>query len=235
MSSPFYRPATDMVDMTKPGAVARLLSLHRDIFGGFRMAVGDSGDQSGGDQSGGGDDPRVNANGYPDETPVKDMTEGQQVAYWKFHARKHEDESKARGDYDAQKADAEKWRQAQLEKLPADERALTDARQKADTEARADERGKFGRQLVASEVRGALRGHQLPDDRIESLVGPLDHNYFLTATGEVDAAKVSEYASGFGAEGGTWPDMGQGRRGQGGPAKGVDAGRDLYRDRNTKK
>lgn len=39
---------------------------------------------------GGGGAPAVNANGFPDNTPVADMSTEHQVAYWKHHARKHE-------------------------------------------------------------------------------------------------------------------------------------------------
>ncbi|MFJ4768455.1 hypothetical protein ACIP88_04960 [Streptomyces uncialis] len=39
---------------------------------------------------GGGGAPAVNEHGYPDGTPTADMSAEHQVAYWKHHARKHE-------------------------------------------------------------------------------------------------------------------------------------------------
>lgn len=38
--------------------------------------------------------PPANDRGYPEKTPVADMTPEQQAAYWQYHARKHEDRLK---------------------------------------------------------------------------------------------------------------------------------------------
>jgi hypothetical protein len=42
--------------------------------------------------------PAVNANGYPDATPVADMAPEHQVAYWRTMSRQHEARSKAAPD-----------------------------------------------------------------------------------------------------------------------------------------
>ncbi|MFJ3248314.1 hypothetical protein [Streptomyces sp. NPDC086782] len=55
----------------------------------------DGGGDGGG---GGGGGSSVNEHGYPDATPVADMTSEHQVAYWKHHARKHEAAAKAAPD-----------------------------------------------------------------------------------------------------------------------------------------
>ncbi|MEO3974366.1 hypothetical protein [Streptomyces sp. CAU 1734] len=39
--------------------------------------------------------PAVNEHGYPDNTPTSDMAPEHQVAYWKHHARKHEQRANA--------------------------------------------------------------------------------------------------------------------------------------------
>ncbi|MEV4939552.1 hypothetical protein [Streptomyces zaomyceticus] len=47
---------------------------------------------------GGGNTPQVNEHGYPDNTPTADMSPEHQVAYWKHHARKHEQRANAGPD-----------------------------------------------------------------------------------------------------------------------------------------
>jgi hypothetical protein len=47
---------------------------------------------------GGGGGPQVNEHGYPDNTPTADMTPEHQAAYWKHHARKHEQRANAAPD-----------------------------------------------------------------------------------------------------------------------------------------
>lgn len=42
--------------------------------------------------------PAVNEHGYPDATPVADMAQEQQTAYWKHFARKHESRANAAPD-----------------------------------------------------------------------------------------------------------------------------------------
>lgn len=55
--------------------------------------------------------PIVNEYGYPDATPVADMTPEHQVAYWKHHARKHEAAAKSAPDA----AELERLRAAEAE------------------------------------------------------------------------------------------------------------------------
>lgn len=215
---------------------ARLIERNRGTFGDLRMGPDDPPDDGG---TGSGDDgadkgPKLNEHGYPDATQVTDMAPEHQAAYWKHKARKWETNAKSRDDYDAIKAERDRLKQAGMS---ADEKALDEAKQQAADAARADERAKFGKQLVQAKLEGALKG-RIKDEQIAGIVGPLDHNYFLTADGGVDADKVSAYASGFGTAGpggqDQWPDTGQGKRGQDAPAKGVDAGRDLYISRHKK-
>lgn len=202
---------------------------------GLRFVQGDTGDTSGGGTSGGagGDGgeqqqaPEVNEHGFPDKTPIKDMSVEQQAAYWKHQARKHEDTAKARADYESVKAERDQLKQA----------GMTDA-EKAIESARAEGlqagRAESVKSVTKAKVEAALSRRGLDEKRVAAIVGPLDHTYFLTDSGEVDAAKVSDYASGFGG-GQQWPDMGQGRRGDHAADKSVDAGRELYRDRHQKK
>lgn len=207
---------------------AALIAHHRGRFGDARMeADGDAGD--GGDGGDGGEqssqqsgDQSVNEHGFPEKTPIKDMTPEQQVAYWKHKARKHEDAANARSDYDTVKAERDQLRQAGMS---ADEKALEDAKKAAAEEARAQERATWAGRTVRAELRAALGGKGLKTEQINAITAPIDPKNFLTDAGEVDADKVSEYASGFGG-GQQWPDMGQGRRGG---SAGKESGADLHK------
>lgn len=187
---------------------AALIAHHRGTFGDARMED----DDPPADDPSADDPPKVNEHGYPDATPVKDMTVEQQLAYHQHHSRKWESRAKSREDYDAIKAERDRLKQAGMS---PDEKALEEAKQAAAEAARAEERATFGKQLVATKLEAALSRRGLDEERIAALVGPLDHTFFLTDSGEVDADRVSAYASGFGQDGKQWPDMGQGNRGRG--------------------
>ncbi|KUN16559.1 hypothetical protein AQJ23_44740 [Streptomyces antibioticus] len=73
--------------------------------------------------------PAVNEHGFPDNTPVADMPAEQQAAYWKHHARKHE--QRASQAPDAAEIQRLKDRDAALKAI--EEQNLTDA-QRADHE-----------------------------------------------------------------------------------------------------
>ena len=223
MQKHHYMPATALVDMAAVDAVAQIQAIHRDLFGGWRMEAEDED----------GEPVDQEETGYPDGTPIREMTIEQQAAYWKAMSRKHEDAAKARGDYDAIKAERDQYKQASMTDA---EKAIEDARAAADAAARADERVKLTGQIAAARLHGALAAKGLNDAQITAIVAPLNPNHFLADTGEVDTAKVTSYVDSLGVGANRqWPDMGQGKRGSGEPAKSVGAGRDLYRDKHAKK
>ncbi|MDX2793993.1 hypothetical protein [Streptomyces scabiei] len=83
-------------------------------------------DPGAGGGGGGGGGTTVNEHGFPDNTPVADMSSEHQAAYWKHHARKHE--QRANSAPDAAEVQRLKERDAALkkiedDKLSADERA----------------------------------------------------------------------------------------------------------------
>lgn len=223
---------------TSPEAAAamagRLIAHHRGTFGDARME--DDPDPAGppADDPPGGD-PQVNEHGFPDKTPVADMTTEQQTAYWKHQARKHESTSKSRADYDAIKAERDQLKKAGMS---PDEQAIQDAKDQAAAEARTDERGKWAGRTVKAELRAALKGKvHIPKGRDEgailsSILDPLNPQHFLTSDGEVDADKVTAYASGFG--GAATPDMGQGKRGDNGKKSLASATEDARARREKK-
>lgn len=161
--------------------------------------------------------------GYPDNTPVAEMTTAQQAAYWKAQSRKHEDRAKARADYDDLKtkaAELDKLKQSQMsEQEKAVEAAKTDARKAALVEV--------GAKLVDAEIRAVSAG-RLSDDQRTVLLDGLDRTRFLTAEGDVDTDKVKTFVDGIaparGDGKGGFPDLGQGRRSGGGKPSAKEAG-----------
>ncbi|MFK5691288.1 hypothetical protein ACI3EY_16645 [Ornithinimicrobium sp. LYQ92] len=218
---------------TLPTSSPILTAMHPGNPHGLRYAEGDAGEAGGEGGSPTGEAPKapaLNEHGYPDATPVKDMSVDQQLAYHQHHSRKWEQRAKSREDYDDIKAERDRLKQAGMS---PDEKALEDAKRAAANAARAEVTGTYASRLVAAELRAALAG-KVPADKVAGQVQFLDHNKFLTESGEVDADKVSAYAAGITPSSEQWPDMGQGNRGSHAAEKGVGAGRDLFRDRNKK-
>lgn len=225
MDKTLYTPGTDVVDLNAPGGVKALLALHRGIFGGYSMEGEDTPPE-------GGEPPVVNEFGFPDKTPVKDMTAAHQAAYWRHQSRKHEDRVKDMSDYDQIKTERDALK---AQHQTADEKALEDAKSAAAAAARAEERGKVAPLLVAAEFKSANAG-RLEAGALAAVLDGIEPTKFLTSEGEVDADKVKTYVDAIAPADSKkkWPDMGQGRREQS-QSKGVDAGRALYESSRSKK
>lgn len=132
------------------------------------------------------------ADSYPANTPVAEMTPAQQAAYWKHQSRRHEQRVKDMADYDKVKADADQY-QKLLEQTQTDqEKALIRARQ----EGRAEALAQAGGQLVEQWFRAAI-GTRLDEDRVSTILDGLDRARFLRADGGVDADKVTTFAASF--------------------------------------
>lgn len=218
-----------------PVSPAQILAFHRERFGDTRMEEGadDAAAKAAADaqaaEKAAADKAVADAaadRGFPENTPIVEMTEKQQAAYWKHQARKHEDTAKARKDYDEVIAERDRLKAAaQTDAEKAVDEAKAEARKEALLEAAP--------KLVAAEFKAELKGKRTPE-QITALLEPLDLKRFLTDTGEVDTAKVSQYAAGLGSAGKEWPDTGQGNR-ERTAAKGVSAGADLFAESRAKK
>lgn len=241
------------IDLTAPGGIRALLDFHRRTFGDARME-GEAGAAEGTAAGTGATTATTTTakatgtetaateaakaakpgegsteHGFPANKPLAEMTSEQREAYWKFHARKHEERATATADRDTIKAE--------LDALKAS--TQTDAEkavEAAKTAAKADGRRELLPALVQAEFRGAAGG-RLTKEQIKVILAPLDPTKFLTADGgQVDTDKVQEYIDGIApADGKKWPDMGQGKRGGATKTTGVSAGRSLYEDRHVKK
>lgn len=178
----------------------------------------------------GGAERPVNEHGYPDATPVADMTQEQQTAYWKFHARKHETRAQQHA------AELEQLRTATP---PAQDPATGTSPEQVQqmiTEAvetaRAEERRTASLELARTSVSAALASVIPEEDKRGRVLAGLDPAAFLSDTGTVDADKVTAFAETFTPSA---PDstrhMGS-RRSSG--STGVDAGAAMYADKHTK-
>lgn len=206
------------IDLSKPGALAELFSLHRGIFGGHCMTTSPV---EGGDNGAGGDGTGANAGGQnrgpgSDGTkPLAEMTVEERAEYFEKKANRLQSNLRAYGDYDQIKAERDQLKTAGQ----TDQEKATAA---AKAEGRTEAASEWMPRVVTAEFKAAFKGTKTAD-QIAALLEPLDLSKFLTEKGDVDTDKVTKYAASFGSSAGE-PDMGQGRRSGGTPSKG-DAGR----------
>jgi hypothetical protein len=129
--------------------------------------------------------------GYPQDTPLEQMTAEQREAYWRHHSRKWEKIAKDRNDYDTLRAAAEELNTLKAANATDQEKAVAAARAAGYAEAS----GRAAVILVDAHVRAGLSSRMTPD-RIEAFVGHLDHKHFLGADGvSVDAEKVAAFVN----------------------------------------
>lgn len=152
--------------------------------GGGQAGTGAAGGQNTGQQSGAGQggsgagtgDDR----GYPANTPVAEMTAEQQTAYWRYHARKHENAYKGLGLTPGNEAtELQQLRDAQAELQKRKDAELSDV------ERLTKERDEFA--VKAQELQIA----QIRTNAAAAAGLPADMAQFITA---VEADKAKEQA-----------------------------------------
>lgn len=127
--------------------------------------------------------------GFPPNTPLAEMTESQQLAYWRHQAKKHENRNKAMVDYDDLRAKAEQYDALLATTQSEHEKAVAEARRQGETEAMA----KANQRLVKAYVMAAV-GDRLAPDSVNAVLDNLDPTKFIT-NGDVDTDKVNAYAA----------------------------------------
>lgn len=127
--------------------------------------------------------------GYPQGTPLEQMTAEQREAYWKHHARQWENRAKERGDYDSVKEKAAQYDQLIASQATEQEKAIAAARAEGERLATA----RAAVVLVDAHVRAGLQ-QRLQPHQVEALASNLNHQHFLGSDGlTVDAAKVAQF------------------------------------------
>ena len=171
--------------------------------------------------------PAEGERGFPEKTPIEQMTPEQQAAYWKFHARKHESTAAARADYDQLKAELDQFKQ---QAMTEQEKAVAQARQEGAAEALRVASRNAATSIMESML--LTRGREQGD--VDLIVSTTNFDPFV-ADGKVDTVRLTEYVNRIApAQTQTpqnWPKMGQGERQQGQKVSGLDAGRELFQRR----
>lgn len=183
--------------------------------------------------------PTPSESGFPENTPVAEMTPIQQAAYWRDKSRKHEARANERRDYDELRAKAEALDALAEASKTENEKAVAAARKEAGDEARVEERAKAAVKLVDAEMRAAVAGKLTPE-QLAPILEPIDRTKFLTPEGEVDNEKVLAFVASIAPAApaaGKFPNLGQGRHGEAGNAgtPSVQSGRDRYLARHGPK
>ncbi|MBF6085213.1 hypothetical protein IU485_27985 [Nocardia cyriacigeorgica] len=120
------------------------------------------------------------------------MSTEEQVAYWKYHSRKHEDTAtKLKGGISAEDAKRLTDRIAELEreKLTEDQRTQADAIEAAKAAAAEEARQQLMPQLRGAELRG-FASIVLSGDRLNNWLDTVNAEAFVGEDGHVDGDKV---------------------------------------------
>lgn len=150
------------------------------------------------DGQGGGDDAKPE--GFPPNTPLDQMTPEQQLAYWKYHARQHENQEKALkkqlADLPALKQKAEQYDQLEQQNKTEHERELDAAREEALQQGEILGASRYLSAAVKAEFR-ALTGKAKED--VDAAFAHVDVSTFIDDDGELDHVAIENFAKTFGA------------------------------------
>jgi hypothetical protein len=134
-------------------------------------------------------DEQGNDLGYPLNTAVAEMTDGQRANYWRFESKKQQ---KAREDAE-RKLTAQNGSASGT--VPDQQKQNAQPDDKA-VQARIDEARREGqRDAVVIALTTSLQMRERTKDEIDELLGVVDPNKFLGDDGKVDSTKVANYIS----------------------------------------
>lgn len=132
--------------------------------------------------------------GFPEGTPLAEMTDTQKAAYWQHYARKHEDTVKAfNGLTPQQVKDALAENDAlKTEKLSADDKALKSARDEAAKAARDAAQAEYLPQIQKLQVQG-IAASVIQGDKLNAFMALVNPAALVDDKGAVDETKVMGY------------------------------------------
>ncbi|MEU9806229.1 hypothetical protein [Mycobacterium sp. NPDC050853] len=137
--------------------------------------------------------PETTDKGFPADTPVAQMTDAQQAAYWKHYSREHEGKAKAFSTLGLTPEQIQQLqeRNTELEKaqMDASELALKEATDKAAAEARAATEADWKPKLLASQLKSAA-SQVLSGEQLNEWLDSVDPGKFVGENGEIDESKV---------------------------------------------
>ena len=221
----------------------------------------DEGDGTNGDTSGGTGaeaeqrtDPgtsevKIGPNGFPLNTPWREMSPEHQAAYWQHQAKKHETEAKTNKSRLAELEPKAAQFEALAEASKSDaERAVEEAEKRGREAGRAEAaemaRSTFGARLVEAEFVASLVG-RMDRAAVSTIVSKLNVAAFLDEAGTVNTEAVNEYvaampmpaqqtATATSVGNGAARAIGQGARPNQKTGAGLDAGAALWESRHSK-
>jgi hypothetical protein len=133
--------------------------------------------------------------GFPEGTPLAEMTPDQQLAYWKHHARRHEDTVKAfKGLTPQQIADIQAENESlKADKMTADEKALKAVRDEAKKQAKAEAEAEYLPQIRAAKVQN-IASQIVSGDKLSAFMDLAGSSpQLLDENGQVSEEKVMGY------------------------------------------
>ncbi len=163
--------------------------------------------------------------GFPEGTPLAEMTDAQKAAYWQHYARKHEDTVKGfKGLTPQQVAELQtKVEELESQNATAEEKAIKEAVRQAQEEARSQAEAMYLPQIQRSDVQG-MASTVVSGDKLKAfmdLVSPAKQDggfhpptALLGDDGKVSEEKVMGYLTAmYGGEppnaGPRWQNFGQ--------------------------
>ena len=146
--------------------------------------------------------------GFPEGTPLVEMTVDQQAAYWKHQARKHEQRAESRKDYDQVLERAKKWDQLEESQRTPSEQAVKAARE----EGRAAALREANERTAVAILRAGLQARGKSSEEANEILAALSPGAFVK-NDDVDTDKVAAYVEKIAGPTTAWPDTGGGRRG----------------------
>lgn len=176
--------------------------------------------------------PSANDRGYPENTPVAEMTVEQQAAYWKSHARKHEDRLK---QIDVTPDELARLRASDAEMQRLAEASRTDM-ERVEARATAAEQKLAATEPELLRLQAAVKA-ALPAEVSAKLiagarriVGSSLEEFEADATDYFGSAPIQ-----FAPPAPVVPQLDQGARQSGKQGPSVAAGRDMWAERHGKK
>lgn len=167
--------------------------------------------------------------GYPEGVPIADMAEGEQLAYWKQQARRHESAAKAApkpNELRELRAAKQKLDKVVADQMSEQEKAVAAARDEGRQAALTEANESAATAIFTS----TLHAKGVPADDVQDVLRPISMAAFVT-DGRVDVAAIHAYAdrvAGKPSNAGL-PDLGQGKRGGGGALR---SGEDIAKQFN---
>lgn len=161
------------------------------VMGGSEGDGGDSGGADGQQQqqstSGGQQD-----RGFPENTPVAEMSDAQKAAYYKHHNRQADNKLAAFKGVTPQAIEQMQQELETLrnEKLTADEKALKAAAETASADAKAAADAEWRPKYLASQLKSAAASVIKDSEQLASFMAVTDPAKFAGEDGEIDEEKV---------------------------------------------